>query len=274
MSDNKVTLDQLDNSAIEAMTSSVGDVSTLNTENKTIVGALAEIVGKKEIANAIGEPLTASDTFGEMGNEINGLLSQFKTNMMNSGVVVESGDKFKQLIDKIQGLTEGEDTTLRDSLASILGDKGIDVSDEDDMASLITKTSGLRYVEIISGPQNIIYTYSGNICNNGETGSHTIGSDCEILSKDKGLLVKSMTVNVYIVGNGGAWSSNIDSVSIKLNDTVIHRASSTIAAGSTTTISCVVNEVKPSDVITVTIGSLVTGSCTANKITVSYGYQL
>ena len=108
MSDNKVTLDQLDNSAVEAMSSSVGDVSMLNTENKTIVGALAEIVGKKEIANAIGEPLAETDKFTEMSSEINGLLSTFKTNMMNAGVVVESGDKFKALIDKIQGLTEGE----------------------------------------------------------------------------------------------------------------------------------------------------------------------
>ena len=43
-----------------------------------------------------------------MSNDINGLLSTFKINMMNNGVVVESGDKFKALIDKIQGLTEGE----------------------------------------------------------------------------------------------------------------------------------------------------------------------
>ena len=108
MSDNKVTLDQLDDSAVEAMSSSVGDVSMLNTENKTIVGAITEIVGKKEIANAIGEPLAETDKFTEMSSEINGLLSTFKTNMMNAGVVVESGDKFKALIDKIKGLTEGE----------------------------------------------------------------------------------------------------------------------------------------------------------------------
>ena len=81
---------------------------SLMTENKTIVGAINEIYGKEIIANAIGEPLDRSDTFTEMGNEINSLLSSFKTNMMNSGVTVESGDKFKQLIDKIKGLTEGE----------------------------------------------------------------------------------------------------------------------------------------------------------------------
>lgn len=82
--------------------------SSLMTESKTIVGAINEIYGKEIIANAIGEPLDRSDTFNEMGNEINDLLSNFKTNMMISGVTVESGDKFKQLIDKIRGLTKGE----------------------------------------------------------------------------------------------------------------------------------------------------------------------
>jgi hypothetical protein len=43
-----------------------------------------------------------------MSNDINGLLSTFKTNMMNAGVAIESEDKFKNLIDKIKGLTEGE----------------------------------------------------------------------------------------------------------------------------------------------------------------------
>ncbi len=81
---------------------------SLMTENKTIVGAINEIYGKELIANAIGEPLKATDTFTNMSNDINGLLSIFKTNMMNSGVTVESNDKFKSLIDKIKGLTEGE----------------------------------------------------------------------------------------------------------------------------------------------------------------------
>ena len=86
---------------------------SLQTENKTIVGAINELFqsannGKELIASAIGEPLNAEDTFSAMSNDINSLLSTFKANMMNSGVIVESGDGFKQLIDKIKGLTEGE----------------------------------------------------------------------------------------------------------------------------------------------------------------------
>ena len=109
MSDNKITQDQLEPNVIEELESGIGDLSTLSTENKdSLVAAVTEIYGKNIIAEAIGEPLAVTDTFSEMGSEINGLLSSFKTNMMNSGVTVESGDKFKQLIEKIKGLTEGE----------------------------------------------------------------------------------------------------------------------------------------------------------------------
>jgi hypothetical protein len=82
------------------------DLSGLLTESKDLVGAINELFqsannGKELIANAIGEPLNAEDTFSAMSNDIHSLLSTFKTNMMNNGVMVESSDKFKQLIDKI-----------------------------------------------------------------------------------------------------------------------------------------------------------------------------
>jgi alpha-tubulin suppressor-like RCC1 family protein len=63
--------------------------------------------GKQLIATAIGEPLNANDTFAAMSDDINGLLSTFKANMMNNGVAVESGDKFKALIDKIATMRSG-----------------------------------------------------------------------------------------------------------------------------------------------------------------------
>ena len=316
MSDNKVTLDQLDNSAIEAMSSSVGNVSMLNTENKTIVGALAEIVGKKEIANAIGEPLAENDKFTEMSSEINGLLSTFKTNMMNAGVVVESGDKFKALIDKIKGLTEGEgnkgiqyaegtgsftsksdskyditlntpfgflptyvfiefptgyatmnvtqsiadngahyvtysvsggvsgyaksfndtsvtiyclstrsalieykwyaigvgeeDTTLRDSLADILENKGVDVTEEDDMASLIGKVDGMSSgLDIISATELPATGKEGQICvlNNVDDTSIVLTPNYSDISNDNTNIigitgVKSLSNDVSMILNG------------------------------------------------------------------------
>ena len=193
MSDNKVTLDQLDNSAIEAMTGSIGDVNMLNTENKTIVGALAEIVGKKVIADAIGEPLAETDKFTEMGVSINGLLSEFKTNMMNAGVVVESEDKFQSLIEKIKGLAEGvtENDALRDSLASILQEKvGINVTEEDDMASLITKVDN-----ILAATPKLV---------NGSTNDISLGSGFINLFCYGGDGRKEQTVNITIPSKGGS----------------------------------------------------------------------
>ena len=92
----------------------LGQLSNLQTNNKdNIVEAINELFqsannGKELIADAIGEPLNAEDTFNAMSNDINGLLSTFKTNMMNNGVAVESGDKFKVLIDKIATLADNE----------------------------------------------------------------------------------------------------------------------------------------------------------------------
>ena len=92
----------------------IGNMNELQTTDKSsIVGAINELFqsannGKELIASAIGEPLSSEDAFSAMSTDINSLLSTFKTNMMNSGVTVESGDKFKSLIDKIKGLTEGE----------------------------------------------------------------------------------------------------------------------------------------------------------------------
>ena len=113
----KITINELSDSLKDHIDSKQNATDNLlETNNKTVVGAINELLsnisnnesGKKLIANAIGEPLNSSDTFAEMSNDINNLLSNFKTNMMNSGVTVESGDKFKQLIEKIKGLTEGE----------------------------------------------------------------------------------------------------------------------------------------------------------------------
>lgn len=69
--------------------------------------------GKELIASAIGEPLSAEDTFSAMSNDINGLLSTFKTNMMNNGVTVNGSDRFKQLIDKIATLADNEGSGIQ-----------------------------------------------------------------------------------------------------------------------------------------------------------------
>ena len=89
----------------------IGDINNLQTNNKTLVSAINELFqnannGKELIADAIGEPLDSSDTFQAMSNDIHGLLSTFKTNMMKNGVTVSGTDKFKSLIDKIATMIE------------------------------------------------------------------------------------------------------------------------------------------------------------------------
>ena len=64
---------------------------SLLTESNDVIGAINELFqsannGKELIANAIGEPLDSNDTFSAMSTDINGLLSTFKTNMMNNGI--------------------------------------------------------------------------------------------------------------------------------------------------------------------------------------------
>ena len=121
----KISKDHLHPSVIESITSLIGDLNQLETTakgnaveainellanggNKEELEALiAEIAeGKELIANAVGEPLTAEESFDEMSNDINSLLSTFKANMMNNGITVESSDKFKSLIDKIATMVE------------------------------------------------------------------------------------------------------------------------------------------------------------------------
>ena len=114
---HKISKEQIDPGVKDHIMSFVGDVADLETEvNTDIISAVnslmvdrvdnAENMGK--LANAIGEPVTANHSVDEVVEGLGEMLSTFKTNMMNSGVVVESSDKFKSLIDKIKGLTEGE----------------------------------------------------------------------------------------------------------------------------------------------------------------------
>ena len=125
--DKSITLDKLEQSLVDALNNiepldltpyQQTTSNDLITNNKTITGAINELFisannGKELIANAIGEPLSSNDTFSAMSSDINGLLSTFKTNMMNNGVTVESGDKFKALIDKLSILADSEGEGLQ-----------------------------------------------------------------------------------------------------------------------------------------------------------------
>ena len=132
----KITINEIHKSLFSYI-QAVSDES-LETKDKTIVGAINELIqnsnsnkteinnlineisnGKKLIADAIGEPLDSNDTFSTMNNDINGLLSTFKTNMMNNGVSVAGSDKFKQLIDKLATLSDNEGKGIKFATGSL-----------------------------------------------------------------------------------------------------------------------------------------------------------
>ena len=104
---------------VNGLVDKVGELNGLMTEEKgDLVGAINELFqsannGKELIASAIGEPLDSNDTFSAMSNDINGLLSTFKINMMNNGITVDNDDKFKQLIDKIKTISENKNKGIQ-----------------------------------------------------------------------------------------------------------------------------------------------------------------
>ena len=161
---HKISKEQIDPGVKDHIMSFVGDISELETEvNTDIISAVnslmvdrvdnAENMGK--LANAIGEPVTANHSVDEVVEGLGEMLSTFKTNMMNSGVMVESSDKFKSLIDKIQGLTEGE------------GNKGIQLKTGE--LSAINGT-GNYYADILAENIGFIpFIFIGYVCSSSNS---------------------------------------------------------------------------------------------------------
>ena len=138
----------------------IGDINNLQTNNKTLVSAINELFqnannGKELIASAIGEPLNSSNTFSAMSNDIHGLLSTFKTNMMKNGVAVDSGDKFKALIDKIATLSDSESKGLKFAEGTV--NKSFDSSNTYGNTYSFNVLTNLDFVP------NIIIVQTGNV---------------------------------------------------------------------------------------------------------------
>ena len=107
----KVTMDDLADDVRDAIENASNiDLSGLNTNDKTIVGAINELFqnannGKQIIADAIGSPLSSDDTFAAMGNSINTLTTNFRNALALKGVNAP-GDKFETLINKIDEIVQ------------------------------------------------------------------------------------------------------------------------------------------------------------------------
>ena len=183
----KITINELHKSLFDYVQAVSDD--KLETRNKTIVGAINELFsdsvdenieinnltneisnGKELIANAIGEPLTAEDSFNEMSSDINSLLSTFKTNMMNSGITIESGDKFKQLIDKIATMVEegsGKGIQfVRKDITLPKGSKWLQVNDLGFKANIVmydSDTSHVLYDDTVGYDRLVLYPNGSSI---------------------------------------------------------------------------------------------------------------
>ena len=114
---HKISKEQIDPGVKDHIMSFVGDVADLETEvNTDIISAVnslmvdrvdnIESIGK--LAEAIGEPVTASDSIDEVVDKVDELVTSFKSKVLNAGIMYESGDKFKELIAKLEGLVAGE----------------------------------------------------------------------------------------------------------------------------------------------------------------------
>lgn len=109
MGDNYLVYkDQLDNEVIRALKDNgVGETDKLATENKSVVAALNEIVGKDIISESIGIPLTSNDTWVNMGSKIDGIISRFKALLIRKEVTLPENISLSTLIDCIEGLSNG-----------------------------------------------------------------------------------------------------------------------------------------------------------------------
>jgi hypothetical protein len=193
----------------------------LVTNNKTVIGAINELFqsannGKELIANAIGEPVSADDTFSAMSNDINGLLSTFKTNMMNSGVTVESGDKFKQLIDKLKNIsesgnkgiqfTEGSSTLSVSNSYSTENTKVINLDFKPSYVFVWTGVFSVNYTGSVSynGYSSDIKMAYNNIDNNNSANKFVN----TVLTKNNQNQSTNMGFSVYITINNNSFINN------------------------------------------------------------------
>ena len=142
-----------------------GDLTKLQTENKNnLVSAINELFqsannGKQLIADAIGEPLDASDTFQAMSDKINDMKSDLKQVLTDEGVSVTEDDMVSLITKVDEEFTKDSNTindlntsieNTRSTLASLMQEGGYDITDNEDIDSLLEllALSGLNISEI------------------------------------------------------------------------------------------------------------------------------
>ncbi|WP_243249728.1 hypothetical protein [Clostridium botulinum] len=96
------------------ITTKQGDLINLKTTNKTnLVNAVNELFqnannGKSSIANVVGNPLLATDTFQQQRDKIQTLKNTFASNLSGKGQSSNSTENLKSLIDKVANINTGK----------------------------------------------------------------------------------------------------------------------------------------------------------------------
>ncbi|NFS06255.1 methyl-accepting chemotaxis protein [Clostridium botulinum] len=91
-----------------------GDLINLKTTNKTnLVNAVNELFqnannGKSSIANVVGNPLLATDTFQQQRDKIQTLKNTFASNLNGKGQSSYNTESLKSLIDKVANINTGK----------------------------------------------------------------------------------------------------------------------------------------------------------------------
>lgn len=96
------------------ITTKQGDLINLKTTNKTnLVNAVNELFqnannGKSSIANIVGNPLLATDTFQQQRDKIQILKNTFASNLNGKGQSSYNTESLKSLIDKVANINTGK----------------------------------------------------------------------------------------------------------------------------------------------------------------------
>ena len=189
-----------------------GDLSQLKTSNKTnLVNAVNELFqnandGKSTIANSVGSPLLASDTFSAMGTKINTIKSQLAAAITNKGVSTNATSTFSTFVNNINNISTVQKIVAGESF-NLLSPKGSLYVSSD------TTSNGYGYelcgaTILATGTMRIKYRHTWDI-------QPINGGTIYILAIRNGVTVVLATAPM--VGTNGSYVSGSIDVSVQNN---------------------------------------------------------